>query len=102
MSLAGWDPKKLGAEQGIRRYALSLGMQRPSPLSGICQLAIHRVDDGAQENTVLQADVEEHGRPVLVDAGVEHCAEANRGKWSGKGLEKLGYQREKDLRCPEH
>lgn len=52
-------------------------VERNVPSPCIRQFAIDSVDHRSQEHTGLQANVEEHGRPILVYRRVKHFGETD-------------------------
>lgn len=68
--------------------------KRPgAPSSGIGQLAIHRVQNRPQEDTILQTNVHEHGGLRLVDRCVQHVGDADGRRRSGESLQTEGLER---------
>ena len=54
--------------------------------AGVGELSVDGVEDGAQEDTILQANVDERRRLCLVDTSIEHIGDAYGGGRRGKSL----------------
>jgi hypothetical protein len=56
------------------------------PLTSVGQLAVDSVDDRSKKNSVDKTDVEEGGRMVLVNTGVDHLGDADRRRNGSESL----------------
>jgi hypothetical protein len=64
-------------------------------LTGVGKLSVDGVDDGSEQNTVLESDVEEHGGMVLINGGVDHLGDADGGRNSSESLEEAAKSRQR-------
>lgn len=62
-------------------------MEEGKPLTSVGELAVDRVDDCSEEDSIDETDVEEGGWVILVDTSIDHVGDADGG-WDGsEGLE---------------
>lgn len=77
MDLCADEFGRLGTEESAKRSAKSGKRIWYLPGPCICQFTIDGVNDSSEQNTGLQANIQEHGRSILVYRCVEHLGETD-------------------------
>jgi hypothetical protein len=85
--------KESAHQRGLSRGLVTRSKYKNVPSSSVRKLAIDRIQHRAQQDTILQPDVHEHGWLRLVDTGIEHIRNANRRRRGRQSLQTDGIKR---------